>query len=246
LESVVQSFFVSLPQAAVLWLVILVAVAVSAVLVARPPKAPVRPLTEAQADALRFAGEVAVAAERAAATAARRRDEWVVAQRESDAAWLAFDEADHRARQTDLAAPFPLLSRRRKPGENAVRERYLHQAATAACRQRDLSIAQLNDVLAHRGWNPRLHPVVQEGLLRQAIRAHRLAQFEQARQREQATWTESELAAEALRTLRAEAAAALVRAGAVGQPVRDEQWFADQWTTTELPAMSMTKAKAAA
>ncbi len=232
-----QSFFVSLPQAAVLWLVILVAIAVSAALVAWPPKAPVRPLTEAQADAFRFAGEVAVAAERAAATAVRRRDEWAAAQRESDAAWLAFDEADRRARETELAAPFPLMSRRRKPGENADRERYLHRAATAACRQRDLSIVQLNDVLAHRGWNPRLHPVVQERLLRSAARAHRQAQFEKARERELATWHESELAAEALRTLRAEAAAALVRAGVIGQPVADEQWFADQWTTTELPAM---------
>ena len=54
------------------------------------------------------------------------------------------------------------MSRRRKPGENADRQRYLHHAAIAACRNREISIAQLNDVLAHRGWNPRLHPVVQE------------------------------------------------------------------------------------
>ena len=242
MESVVQSFFVSLPQAAVLWLLILLAIAVSAVLVAWPPKAPVQPLTPAQADALRFAAEVATAADRAAATAVRRRAEWITAQQESDASWLAFDEADLSARRTTRAATFPLMNRRRKPGENVDRQRYLHYAATAACRQRDLSIVQLNDVLAHRGWNPRLHPVMQEGLLRNAIRAHRFAEFENAQQNERAAWHESELAAEALRNLRAEAAAALVRASTTGQLAGDEQWFADQWTTAERP--TMTKAVA--
>ncbi|MDY7084728.1 MAG: hypothetical protein SYR96_06430 [Actinomycetota bacterium] len=234
METVLQSFFASVPQATVLWLAILLVIAVAAVFVALPRSAPAEPLTPAQRDRLRFADEVAVAAGRAAATAARLRAEWAAAQEEADAAWLAFDEADRQARLTTRAAAFPLMSRRRKPGENADRQRYLHHSAIAACRNREISIAQLNDVLAHRGWNPRLHPVVQEGLLRNAVREHRLAQYEQAQKREQAAWHESELAAEALRSLRAEAAAAIVRAAAAEQPAGDE-WFADQWATGEMP-----------
>ena len=44
-----------------------------------------------------------------------------------------------------------------------------------------------------------------------------------------------EAAADALRSLRLEATAASTRTDA-GQPVADEQWWADQWTTAELPA----------
>ncbi|MGK5678016.1 hypothetical protein [Actinoplanes sp. URMC 104] len=237
MEPVLHNFFVSVPQAALLWLLILLAIAVSATLMALPPKAPVQPLTPAQADALRFAEEVAVAAERAATTATRRRAEWAAAQEEVDAAWEAYAEADRLARAGARASAYPLMSRRRKPGENVDRQRYLHRAATAACRRREISIAQLNDVLAHRGWNPRLHPVVQEGLLLNAIRAHRMSQYEDAQKREQAAWHESELAAEALRSLRAEAAAALVRAGATGEPVADEHWWAEQWGTAEKPPL---------
>ncbi|MCM4083728.1 hypothetical protein [Paractinoplanes hotanensis] len=238
MESAVQSFFVSLPYAAALWVVILLAVGLAGALVSLPIKAPAPPLTGPQADALRFAGEVAVAAERAAATATRLRAEWAAAQEQVDAAWLAYDEADRLAREGARAAAFPLMSRRRKPGENADRQRWLHSAATAACRRREISIEQLNDVLAHRGWNPRLHPVVQQGLLLNAVRAHRLSQYENAQKQEQAAWHESELAAEALRSLRAEAAAALVRAGVAGRIVADDQWFADQWATTEMPALT--------
>ena len=238
MESAVQSFFVSLPYAAALWVVILLAVAVAGALVSVPTKAPAPPLTGPQADALRFAGEVAVAAGRAATTATRLRAEWAAAQERVDAAWSAYDDADRQARESARAAAYPLMSRRRKPGENAVRERWLHSAATAACRRREISIEQLNDVLAHRGWNARLHPVVQEGLLHNAVRAHRLSQYEDAQKLEQAAWHESELAAEALRSLRAEAAAALVRAGVAGRLVADDQWFADQWATTEMPALA--------
>ncbi|MFI6071123.1 hypothetical protein ACIA5C_05955 [Actinoplanes sp. NPDC051343] len=186
------------------------------------------------ADDLRFAGEVAVAAERAAATAARGRAGWEAAERELDAAWAAYQEADAAARRTWAATAFPLMSRRRKLGDNADRERYLHHTATVACRQRELSIAQLNDVYAHRGWNPRLHPAVQESLLRNAIRENAFANYQKAQRRERAAWQEAETAAEALRALRAEAAAAFGRTTAE-QPVASEFWWAEPWTTGELP-----------
>jgi hypothetical protein len=192
------------------------------------------PAGRSLADDLRFADEVTVAAEHAAATAARGRGGWEAAERELDAAWAAYQEADAAARRIWAATSFPLMSRRRRLGENADRERYLHRAATAACRQRELSIGQLNDIYAHRGWNPRLHPVVQEALLRNAIRENAFVNYQAAQRRERAAWQQAEIAAEALRALRAEAAAAFGRTAAE-QPVASEFWWAEPWTTGELP-----------
>jgi hypothetical protein len=233
-ETALHSFLVSVPQAAALWLVMLLLVGLAATLLTRTTRPVDSAAAQAEADLRRYAAEVAVAADRAAATAERRRAEWTACQAELDAAWQAYDEAERSARAAAKACAYPLMSRRRKPGENADRQRYLHHAAMAACRQRDLSIAQLNEILAHRGWNPRLHPVVQEAMLRQAAREHRLAGYLACRERERAAWQEAEAAAEALRTLRLEAAAASTRTGA-GQPAADEHWWADQWSTAELP-----------
>jgi hypothetical protein len=185
------------------------------------------------ADDLRFADEVAVAAGRAA----RARAGWEAAQEQLDAAWAAYEVADAAARRTWAATSFPQMSRRRKLGENADRERYLHHAATVACRQRELSIAQLNDVYAHRGWNPRLHPVAQEPLLRNAIRENKFGEYQKAQRRERVAWQQAEIASEALRELRAEAAAAFGRSVAE-QPVADEFRWAEPWTTGELPAVA--------
>ncbi|MFC4064723.1 hypothetical protein [Actinoplanes subglobosus] len=126
------------------------------------------------------------------------------------------------------------MSRRRKPGENVDRQRYLHRAATELCRTQDLSIAQLNDVYAHRGWNPRLHPVQQEPVLLNAVRAHRFEAYQRAVERERAAWRGAEAAAETLRGLRAEAAAARLR-GPVTE-AGEQQIFAEHWTPAELPA----------
>jgi len=230
-----QNFLVSVPQAAALWVLMIFGVFLLAGVLARRTR-PVEPaFAEAESDARRYAGEVSVAAGRAAATAERRRTEWHSVQQELEAAWLAFDAADTAARQAAKALAYPLMSRRRKPGENAERERYLHHAAGAACRNREISIAQLNDVYAHRGWNPRLHPVVQESVLKQAIRDHRWGQYQAVLAKEREAWQEAESAADALRSLRLEATAAVTRAGAV-LPAGDEQWWADAWTTAELPA----------
>ncbi|MFI5892612.1 hypothetical protein ACIA5D_21135 [Actinoplanes sp. NPDC051513] len=235
METALDSFLVSVPQAAALWVLMLLGVFLLAGLFARRTRPVPEPVAEADADARRYASEVSVAAGRAAAMAERRRSAWAEAQQELDAAWLAFDAADKVALQAAKACAYPLMSRRRKPGENAERQRYLHHAASAAARNREISIAQLNDIFAHRGWNPRLHPVVQESALRQAMRDHRWAQYQKALHHERAAWQEAESAAEALRSLRRETAAAVTRAGA-GQPAADEQWWADAWTTAELPA----------
>ena len=237
METALHSFFASVPQAVALWMLMLVGIAVVTTALAAPRKPMPTPEEEAAADAVRYAGEVAVAADRAAATAGRRRAVWETARDELDAAWAAFDAADRAARRTAAACAYPLMSRRRKPGENAERERYLHRSAATACRERRISIAQLNEVYAHRGWNPRLHPVVQEAALCRAVREHRFAGYRAAVGRERAAWQEAEAAAQALSSLRAEVAAAFARVGA-GQPVSGEQWWAGQWTTTDLPAVA--------
>jgi hypothetical protein len=181
------------------------------------------------ADAARFAAEIAVAAQRAAATAACRRGEWEIAGDAVDDAWAAYEEADHAAQRLAAAAAYPMIGKRRAPTENADRERYLHRAATAACRRHEISIKQLNEILAHRGWNPRLHPVAQEAALVAAIRSHRFETWQRAVADERRAWQTAEAAAAALGCLRAEAVAAQVADPA---PTSEESWWAEQWEST--------------
>jgi hypothetical protein len=233
-ESALHTFLVSVPQAAAIWITMLLAVAVAAAVLVRPSRVPTTPADSTTDDAARYAHDVTVAAERAAATAALQRTAWEEAREEVDAAWAAYEEADREARRTTATSAFPLLTRRRRPGENAERERYLHRAATAACRRREISIRQLNEVVAHRGWNPRLHPVVQEAVLQNAIREHRLAAYRRATAREQEAWYAVEAAASALSSLRAEAVA--TRLG-TGRPA-SAPWWGEQWATTQpLPTV---------
>ncbi len=245
-----ETFLLAVPQAAAIWMILLLVATVTAGALALPRLATARPalalrpapdepaLDEPAAgvpaldDDLRYAREVAVAADRAAATARRCRDEWETAQEEVDAAWAAYDEADRAARRAAAATAYPVMRRRRAPGERADRERYLHHAATALCRHREISIAQLNDILAHRGWNPRLHPAAQESALRAAVRDHRYATYLAAAERERQAWAAAERAAVALSSLRAEACAAPVRT-VTDTIAADAGWWAEQWSTAE-------------
>ncbi|MET8150706.1 hypothetical protein ACIBSW_30225 [Actinoplanes sp. NPDC049668] len=203
-------------------LVLLLAFAAAAAVLAAPRRTARAgwPVTELYAD------QVALAAEQAAAIARRRRADWVRAQDEVDAAWAAFDAADRAARKSVTAAAFPILRQRRTRAELADRERDLHRRATAACRRRELSIAQLNEVLAHRGgWNPRRHPVAQEAALRAAVREHRYALYQAATGRERRAWQDAERAAATVRGLRTEALAVQSRAE------RDAR-LSQRWTPT--------------
>lgn len=252
-----ETFLLSVPQAAAIWMILLLVATVTAaaltlprLVTARPalalipaPDGPApdgpgsdRPAHEAPTpdDDVRYAREVAVAADRAAVTAGRRRDEWESAQLDVDATWAAYDEADRAARRAAAATAYPVMRRRRSPGERADRERYLHHAASALCRQREISIAQLNDILAHRGWNPRLHPAAQESALCAAVRDHRYAAYRAAAERERQAWAAAERAAVALSSLRAEACAAPVRTDTDTDTIAaDASWWAEQWTTAE-------------
>ncbi len=240
-----ETFLLAVPQAAAIWMILLLVATVTAAALTLPRLATARPALALRAvpdapppddpapdDDLRYAAEVAVAADRAAVTARRRRDEWETAQTDVDAAWAAYDEADREARRATAATAYPVMRRRRRPGENADRERYLHHAAIALCRGRQISIAQLNDILAHRGWNPRLHPAAQESALLGAVRDHRYATYLAAAERERRAWAAAEQAAAALSSLRAEACAAPVRSD-TDTIAADASWWADQWTTTE-------------
>ena len=226
--------------AAVIWMILLLAVATATAAFALPRRSGWTALTAQRETARRETAQReverddahAVAVERAAEVARRRRAEWLRAQDDVDAAWAAFDVADRDARRVAAAAAFPVFKQRRTRAEIADRERQLHRSALAACRRRELSIAQLNEVLAHRGgWNPRRHPVAQDAALRAAVREHRFAGYQAATGRERQAWQESERAAAVLRALRAEV---LAVPAPVGSDVRYEQWATVRPTEARL------------
>ncbi|HZM74840.1 MAG TPA: hypothetical protein VFC19_03890 [Candidatus Limnocylindrales bacterium] len=171
---------------------------------------------------IRYAQEVTVAAERAAAMARRRREEWLAAQAQLDDAWRAFEASDAEARRFSRAAALPTPKAPRTPAEYAFRERFLHRAAMAACSRKQLSPLDLSDALAHRkGWDPRRHPADQEVVLRRAVRDCMWASYRSAAKRERAAWRSAGLADEAKISLREEARLATARAGqaAAGKPL---------------------------
>jgi hypothetical protein len=171
----------------------------------------------------RYAGEVAVAAGRAAVTAQRRRAEWIAAQHAQDAAWRAFEAADNAARRVVRADAFPLPETALTRDELVSRERHLHRAATAAYRRGELSMAQLLDVLCHRnGWDPRTHPIEQEATLRRIARDRMLAAYRTASAMERAAWQAAEVAAAAKRSLDEEAFTAAVGARQVQRRLAKE------------------------
>jgi hypothetical protein len=167
-----------------------------------------------EADELaRYAGEVAVAARRAAATAQRHRERWLAALAGAEDSARVLDAAEDKVRRLTGAAALPAPRTSRTPMEYADRERYLHRAAMAACARGHLSIYQLSDALAHRnGWDPRLHPASQEVKLSQAIRDHLATVHAETVTRECAAWQEFQAAVAAAYSLRNEALAAAWRA----------------------------------
>ncbi|MEV4809846.1 hypothetical protein [Micromonospora avicenniae] len=233
MQTVLSAVLPDVPRAAVIWLSLLAVVGVAvAALLLRPGRLAIdaakrvrsaampSPLefAEEERERTRYSQEVAVAAERATATAQRRRSEWLAAQEAVEVAWQAYEAAEADVRRLSAAAAMPLPRTARTPSEYVDRERYLHRAALDAYWQRELSVEQLSDVFAHRnGWDPRLHPVEQELVLRRAVRDNLLARHQAAREQEQAAWREAERAVAAARSLREEAFAA------TGRRVEDAQ-----------------------
>ena len=230
MESAVHIILASAPQSAAILISMLLVVMMFALALARPQ----RPVTVTrEAAAALCAEEIAIAADRAAATARRYREIWLDAQDAVDRAWADYERADAAVRRVTAATVYPTLTRGWS-GAYADRERNLHRAATAACRRHEISIAQLNDALAHRGWDPALHPIAQEIAVCAAARENRLAAYSRATAREREAWADAEAAATALAGLREEAVDARVHVGDwVLTP--GERWWAEQWTATTQP-----------
>lgn len=227
-EAVMYHLMLEVPRAMAIWTgLIVLAFLTLMTIIARPNPDPgplgadteeLRPLREAERrqrlaakaqELIRYAEEVAVAADRANNTAQRRREEWLAAQNEVERAWRAFDAADNEVRRLSRAAAFPPPRTPRTPAEYADRERYLHRAAMRACSHGQLSALRLSDVLAHRaGWDPRRHPVEQELILQRVIREELWSAYQSAVQREREAWHAAGMAVKAARSLRQEATSA--------------------------------------
>ena len=117
----IAGFIDGLWQAAAIWLTLIVSAFLALLgLLGRPKRVKVTPEQTARgralkharllmrADALdRYAREVQLAAQSAAATAQRRREEWIAAQREAEMAWQAYDASDIEARKVIFASYLP-------------------------------------------------------------------------------------------------------------------------------------------
>jgi murein L,D-transpeptidase YcbB/YkuD len=229
-ETALRSVLVDMPQAAGIWLLLLaVAVVAAAALMAPRRRDPAGPDADPElGEAHRYADEIAVAAERAARTSARRRADWVRAEAAVDTAWRAFEDADRASRRAAAAAAFAGPDTFATSAEYAERERFLHRAATAACRRGELPVSGLAAVLAHRdGWDPARHPAAQQAALSRAVRDARLAEYREATAAERRAWQAADRAAAALRSLRDEAFAARVRAE-TDRPAGAADWLEDQ------------------
>jgi hypothetical protein len=199
-----------------------------------------------RAASTRYAEEVAVAAERASVTAGRARAAWEKAHAAVEQTWQAFDAADRAARRASQAVAFPSPYPSISASDYADRERFLHRAAVAACRRHQLSIQELSDALAHRhGWDPRLHPVHQEALLRRVIRNELFAAYCAATRAERQAWHVSGVASAAMCSLRAEARSAALQAGTV-RVAAEQAWWAEQWTPSQVRVAQTVPAPAPA
>lgn len=225
---VLDIFWHDLPSAVLAWslLALLAAAAIGVLAVytrqAEPrPAGPAPELLERQQERqsayaqtlARKAREANAAAERAAVTARRRREEWLAAQEVAERAWQSYDEADSAARRVLTAAALPLPSTPQTPAEYAFRERYLHRSAMSACSHNRMSPLELSDALAHRrGWDPRRHPIEQEAVLTKVARASLRTAYRRAAEAEKQAWLATEAATAAAQSLRAAAHTAQVRA----------------------------------
>ncbi|MEQ4301478.1 hypothetical protein ABNF97_08815 [Plantactinospora sp. B6F1] len=257
MENVLFDFLIEVTQASTLWLVLLGLVLAAGIwLVVRPQGDPTdrraddagydvavkdaegrrERLAARAAELHRYAEEVAVAAERSAVTAQRRRDEWLAAQEAVEAAWQAYEVADAAARRVGAAAVLPEPRTPRTPAEYADRERFLHRAVMAACTRKELTVLQLSDALANRnGWDPRRHPAEQEIVLRRVARDSLRAAYLAAEERERTAWRDAEVAAAAARSLRDEAFAAAGRTAALRRWLPSPVAAAPRGSASEQP-----------
>ncbi|MEU4220928.1 hypothetical protein [Actinoplanes sp. NPDC026623] len=178
-------------------------------------RAETRRRAAAATESIRYAEEIAVVAHGAANTAERRREECQEAQARTQQAWQAYQDADAALTRARGAAAYATPAGEADSDEHAARARALRRSAQVAHRRGDLSDSQLLDALTHRnGWDPTLHPVLQEFALARAAVAHRFAAYQDRLNAEDAAWQAAGVATAAIRSLRTEVIAAEARAEA--------------------------------
>ncbi|MEU7908624.1 hypothetical protein [Actinoplanes sp. NPDC049118] len=169
----------------------------------------------AATESIRYAEEIAVAAQGAANTAERRREECQEAQVRTQQAWQAYQDADAALTRARGAAAYATPAGAADRDEHAERARALRRSAQAAHRRGDLSDTQLLDALTHRnGWDPTLHPFLQELAIARAAVTHRFAAYQACLNAEDAAWQAAGVATAAVRSLRHEVIAAEAQAEA--------------------------------
>ncbi|WP_250029297.1 hypothetical protein [Paractinoplanes maris] len=174
---------------------------------------PARPTSQEAAEAVRFAAEVRVAADRAAVAADQWRRRWEQADEQQATDWQAWIDADARLRDSMAAAAFGLPWSAPTCEEYAARERFLHRAVAAAVDRGDLPATAMTDALAGgHGWDARLHPVEQQLVVNRAAATYRRLRYEQSAQAEQDAWRDVASADRAGRALRRTADEAATRA----------------------------------
>ncbi|WP_250002141.1 hypothetical protein [Actinoplanes sp. M2I2] len=181
---------------------------------------PARPTAQEAADAVRFAAEVRVAADRATVAAGQWRQRWEHADEQQATQWQAWIDADARLRDSLAAAAFRSPSPASTCEEYAARERFLHRAVAAAVDRGDLPATAMADALAgHQGWDARLHPVEQQLVVNRAAAAYRRLRYEQSAQAERNAWRDAQSADCAAQALRRTADEAAIRANGFRSPL---------------------------
>jgi len=189
------------------------------------------------AETIRYADEITVAAQGAANTAERRREECQRAQAAVDTAWQMYQQADAALARARRAAAYGIPDGPVTADERIERAQALRRCAQAAYRRGDLSDTQLLDALTHRnGWDPTRHPVEQELLLARAAVAHRFAAYQRSLDAENVAWQASDIATAAVRSLRHEVAVAEALAETARATLPQEEAAGTALSARRVPA----------
>ncbi|BBH68481.1 hypothetical protein ACTI_51660 [Actinoplanes sp. OR16] len=169
--------------------------------------------------AVRYAGEIAVAADRAGVAAQRWHECWRQADEHASLAWQRWQDAEQQLTRVRAGAAFRPAWSSRTPSEYADRESFLLRTVGAAVSRGDLPADALT------GFDPRLHPVEQELAVQRAIVAHRWELHLRAQEAEKAAWHDSQLATATRDSLRRETGEAAAQAAALYRhlPRRDSR-----------------------
>jgi len=242
MEFAVRDFFRLAQDALQTWLIVTAVVSAVTVLLfitagwrqwrrAAARRRAVPPVSSVRADAVqelrRYAGEIAVAAERAGVTAEQRRAGWLSALRNRDAVWKAYDSAESAAARIGQASAFPVPSIPPVAEDLAGQRLYVGRIAAEVHARGALSTAQLQDVLAQRnGWEAGRHAFEHEDALRRMARDGLLRAYQAATVMERSAWQALEVAVAAKSSLDREALMAALearQAGGGAVPARHRQ-----------------------